>query len=253
MMIDAHKNYGRIEYLRSIEKAGDFIILSQLPPPQSGWAQQYNHYLQPAWARAFEPPSVCSSNTVRNINTLIDLYLYTGRAKYLEPIPDAIRWLKESILPNGRWARFYELGTNQPLYYDRGRKRVSSTEELSIERRTGYAYEVSIGLENTIKYYDEVIELGREGYLKKKEQIISENEKMKKLKSTETTIRDIISSQDEMGRWIVKDKYRYEVLGAGRWNGEYKVEDRIKSRVFINNIELLCDYIELAKSLDFLK
>ena len=65
-------------YLESLQKAGWFMIMSQLPPPQPGWAQQYNQYLQPAWARSFEPPAVCSLVTIRNIHTLIELYTYTN-------------------------------------------------------------------------------------------------------------------------------------------------------------------------------
>ncbi len=42
----------------------------------------------------------------------------------LEPIPDALRWLREIRMENGKWARFVELGTNKALYYDRQRIRV---------------------------------------------------------------------------------------------------------------------------------
>ena len=249
VMIDAHRIYGKSEYLESIKSAGDFLILSQLPPPQPGWAQQYNHYLQPAWARVFEPPSVCSFVTEQCIKSLIDLYLYTGRGKYLEPIPDAIRWLRESKLPGGACARFYELGTNRPLYYDRGRKRVETLEELSIERQTGYRYHVEIMLDELTELYNSVKESGREGYLKKRNKSVSQNEKIERMKTMEAAVRDIISSQDEMGRWVVEDKRRLRVMGNGKWNGKYEVEKRIKSIVFIDNVNLLCDYIEPAKSI----
>ncbi len=248
-MLEAHKNYNKPEHLESIKKAGDFIYISQLPPPQPGWAQHYNYYLQPQWFRQYEPPSVNSSVTARNFSTLVDLFLYTGNKKYLEPIPDAIRWLKNSRLPNGRWARFYELRTNVPLYYDRDRIRVSAVEELSDERRTGYRYQVNIDLENITEYYNNVKKLGRDEYIKEKEKALSENEKIKKLKVLETTVRNIISSQDEMGRWVTKNRYRINVLGTGQWNGQYAVEDMIMSRIFIKNINLLCDYIEMAKSI----
>ncbi len=78
VMMDAHQYYGKQAHLDSINNAGWFIMISQLPPPQTGWIQQYNDYLQPAWGRVFEPPAVCPMVTVRNIGTLMDLYLYTG-------------------------------------------------------------------------------------------------------------------------------------------------------------------------------
>jgi hypothetical protein len=37
-----------------------------------------------------------------NIHTLIDLYSYTGSGRYLEPIPDALRWLESTRLQNGK-------------------------------------------------------------------------------------------------------------------------------------------------------
>ena len=62
------------------------MMISQLPPPQPGWAQQYNEFLQPAWARDFEPPAVCPSVTVNNLVTLMDLYVMTGQSLYFKPI-----------------------------------------------------------------------------------------------------------------------------------------------------------------------
>lgn len=251
VMIDAHRYYGKNEYLESINKAGWFLILSQLPPPQPGWVQQYNEYLQPAWARSFEPPAVCPIVTLRNINSLIDLYLYTGSRKYLEPIPDSIQWVKETRLPNGNWPRFVELGTNRPLYYDRGRVRVPSMQDLHIERRTGYGYEQDLSkhLEETMRRFDEVSVLGKKKFLKKKNQPLSRNEKIEKLKSLEPVVRKIISAQDELGRWITKNDRFRKVIPGKSWNGEYIVKDRISSGTFNKNVNTVCDYIELQKSL----
>jgi len=117
--------------------------------------------LQPAWARSFEPPSVCPLETQHNINSLIDIYLYTNQIEFLEPIPDAIRWLNETKMQNGQWPRFVELGTGKPLYYDRGRIRVHSVVELHIERETGYGYEVDLSepLKKTVERFNEVQQL----------------------------------------------------------------------------------------------
>ena len=57
-------------------------------------------------------------------------------------------------------------------------------------------------------------------------------------------IREIIKNQDEKGRWIVqKDQFRKEVKGW-RWNGEYRVEDRISSALFNQNVGKICDFLE---------
>ncbi len=145
VMIEAYQYYGDDEAIeKSLRKVARFMMISQLPPPQPGWAQQYNEFLQPAWARTFEPASVCPSATIKNIDTLIDLYLALGDDTLLEPIPDSLRWLRDIRMENGKWARFVEIGTNKALYYDRGRIRVDSVAELHPERSTGYGYETNI-------------------------------------------------------------------------------------------------------------
>ena len=211
------------------------MMISQLPPPQPGWAQQYNEFLQPAWARTFEPPSVCPSASVHNINSLIDLYLHTGSSQYLEPIPDALRWLKASQLPNGKWGRFLEIGTNKPLYYDRGRIRVDSLHQLSLERRTGYGYETDIAsnLAATERRYL--------GVISKSKETASADLTMNELAER---AQKVIADQDELGRWVVRDdKFRKEIH-VTKWDGEYRVEDRISSALFNRNADTLCQFLE---------
>jgi hypothetical protein len=238
VMIEADSYYGGEEIKSSLQKVGRFIMISQLPPPQPGWAQQYNGYLQPAWARTFEPPSVCPSVTINNINSLIDLHLHTGSGAYLEPVPDAIQWLKASKLPNGKWGRFLELGTNKPLYYDRGRIRVESLQELSLERSTGYGYEVNLqyALDKAEIRYLQVSDPAFK---------VPEADKEAVLNNLAIEVSEIIKAQDHMGRWIVhQDQFRKEVRGR-RWDGEYRVEDRISTALFNQNVAILCEFLEL--------
>jgi hypothetical protein len=219
---------------------GRFMMISQLPPPQPGWAQQYNEYLQPAWARTFEPPAVCPSASLNNIHSLIDLYELTGEGKYLEPIPDALRWIKSSQLPNGKWGRFLEIGTNKPLYYDRGRIRVDSLHQLSLERRTGYGYEND--LSGALKKAESrfLVTIG------KMENPATPTPELK-MKELAKAAEDIIISQDELGRWIVhNDKFRKGTPGYN-WNGEYRYEDRISSALFNRNVAVLCEFLEHYK------
>ena len=53
VMIYAYRYYGKEEYLQSIIKAGNYIIESQIEVPESGWAQQYDVNLNPAWGSNF--------------------------------------------------------------------------------------------------------------------------------------------------------------------------------------------------------
>jgi hypothetical protein len=249
VMINAARLYEDPVYKESISKAGRFILLAQLPPPQPGWAQQYNQYLQPAWARSFEPPSVCTQVTMRNIHTLIDLYVFTGNRQYLEPIPDAIRWLEEIRLDNGLWARFVELSTNKALYYDRGRIRVDDPQQLTLERRTGYGYQVDLdlGLQDAKARWQQLTALPHREYLAEMQarDRLSKEELQAELVKQWPAVNSIIEDQDKKGRWITRDD-RYKKRNPGQlWNGEYEVRDRISSAVFIENVNQLSVFLKL--------
>jgi hypothetical protein len=109
--------YDEPRYRSAAARAGDFVIAAQLPDPQPAWAQQYADDMTPAWARKFEPPAITGHESQGLMRTLLRLYVETGDAKYLKPIPPALAYLKKCQLPDGRMSRFYELRTNRPLYF----------------------------------------------------------------------------------------------------------------------------------------
>ncbi|MBD3351140.1 MAG: hypothetical protein GF364_06615 [Candidatus Lokiarchaeota archaeon] len=135
---------------------------------QQGWGQQYKDD-QPAWARSFEPPAMCSSQTSRAINILIELYLVTGNATYLDPIPDAIDWLEScdiTWMEEGEqeegWARLYELQTNVPIFGIAEGGEGESPEYVYTfeEARTGYSWRGDYHINKTIDNYEQLEALG---------------------------------------------------------------------------------------------
>jgi len=242
-MIEAYQNYDDERFEKSLRKVARFLMVSQLPPPQPGWAQQYNEFLQPAWARAFEPPAVCPMVTINNINSLIDLYEVLSEDAYLEPIPDPIRWLEDIRLENGMWARFVELGTGKPLYYDRGRIRVDTLDQLHPERRTGYSYQTDLSdrLEACKERFEQVTKKGSTG-TNSNEGPVSDT----RLKSLAKKVEEIIDSQEASGAWITRsDRFKKKMPPGVRWNGQYEVMDRISSAVFNENVSVLCEFLYL--------
>lgn len=229
VMLLAHERYGREDCLQSAKRGGDFIITSQIPAPQSGWAQQYSHDMKPAWARTFEPIGVCSAVTARNIRTLIDLYLYTDDKKYLEPIPKALDWLDRSKLGDATWARFYELGTNRPIYGDRDGEVHYTLEEISEERRKGYSWQSGYGIPGVIREYSDLMEKGAEHIKAERSKPLTQAQKTKSLGELAAAAAGAISAQDERGRWIEPDT------------------GMISCRLFVTNMNSLLGYIELVK------
>lgn len=254
VLIEAYQSGERDAAIeKSLRRAARFMMISQLPPPQPGWAQQYNEFLQPAWARTFEPPSVCPAVTVKNLDTLLDLYLTLGDRTLLEPIPDALRWLREVRMQNGKWARFVELGTNKALYYDRGRIRVDSVADLHPERRTGYAYQTQLQpqLDAVSKRYQKAFHVGHDRWREQENAKPSPGEMTKRLQSLSRHVHKILETQEPSGAWISRrDRFKKRPPKGARWNGEYLEMDRISSAVFNRNVAILCEYIELSKVQD---
>lgn len=122
ILIDAWERLGSEEYREAAIRGMDFYLISQLPKPQAGWAQQYTMDMQPGAARTYEPAALNVQDSVSNMYDLMKFYTITGDKRYLKPIPDAIEWLEQSVIntdPSKNYTHtgFYEPGTNKPLYY----------------------------------------------------------------------------------------------------------------------------------------
>jgi hypothetical protein len=169
---------------------------------------------------------------------LTDLYLETGEAKYLEPLPRAIAWFKRSSIAPDLWARMYELETNKPIYGDRDGKIYYRVEDLSPERQTGYSWKSNYGVTGAIAYYDEVKAAGRDAILAKRKSAAEKAKtpaaKAARAKALEARVRTVIGSLDAQGRW----------LATNRRGG---AEPGISTMLFEQNARLLCDYLEAAK------
>ena len=171
----------------------------------------------------------------------------------LEPIPDALRWLDDIRMENGKWARFVELGTNKALYYDRQRIRVESMAELHPERRSGYAYETNLEapLKSVVERYQKARNLGHNGLRKNEHHELSKEDVTQRLKELYSPVNKILQAQESSGAWITRDDRFKKTMPKGiRWNGQYSVMDRISSAVFNENVAILSEYIELSNRLD---
>ncbi|MHC4572707.1 MAG: pectate lyase [Planctomycetota bacterium] len=159
VMLEAARIYKEPRYQASAEKAGDFVILAQMPDPQPAWAQQYDANMHLAWARSVEPPAVTGRESVSIMRGLILLYSETGKKKYLEPIPRAVDYLKRSSwLRHGKpvIARFYELKTNRPLYMTKGTRIYGPRSAGHVSKKTGLpfdGYEVTYSDKHVVNHY----------------------------------------------------------------------------------------------------
>lgn len=219
-LIRAAEIYHDSRYLDCAKKTGDFLILAQLPDPQPGWAQQYDREMHPCWDRKFEPPAVSSDESQEALAALLQLYRASGDARYLEPIPAALGWLQASLLPDGRLARFYELQTNKPLYFDRSYQMTYDSSDVP----THYAFFIRSLIPSLQTEYDQ---LKKSGPPRDKTPPPSA--------PPAARVRKVLETMNADGAWIsprsMKGYEKASPLGV------------IESEVFVNNVLTLCKYL----------
>lgn len=221
-MLEAARIYNEPTYRAAAEKGGGFILLAQLPEPQPAWAQQYDAEMRPAWARKFEPPAVTGGESQGAMRTLLMLYRETGDKKYLEPLPRAIAYLRKSRLPEGRLARFYEMGTNKPLYFTRDYKLTYDDADMP----THYSFKVSDGVDRIAADYERLKALDP-AELQKPEK----NAPPKLIPALAARAQSVAAALDDKGRWLDK-----------------KNKDRvIECRTFIHNVGTLSEYLAATR------
>lgn len=217
--------YGHPRYRQAMLKAADFLLLAQLPDPQPAWAQQYDFDMHPAWARKFEPPSVTGGESQGILRILMEVYRRTGQRKYLEPIPRALAYLKKSLLPDGRLARFYELRSNRPLYFTKDYQLVYDDADLP----THYGFKVASKLGQIKKEYELLSAAG--------DHKANADKPPKLTPSMEERMRGIIDDLDERGAWVTDDRLRYQA-----YTGPI-----IDMSVAVRNLNALADYLIISR------
>ena len=155
----------RAKALAAVQRGIDCILKTQVR--QNGkltaWCAQHDeHTLEPAWARSYEPPSLSGSESVGIVRFLMSVE--QPAPEIIVAVKGAVAWFDRVAMKGVRlenvprqegrpdrrlvpdsaapplWARFYELGTNRPLYLDRDSVFRYHFADIGYERRSGYAY-----------------------------------------------------------------------------------------------------------------
>ncbi len=200
-------------------RLADSLLLAQMPSPQPAWAQQYSDEMQPVWARKFEPPAISGGESQGVIAALLQVYARTGDRKYLPPIGRAIDYLETCLRSDQKLARFYELQTNRPLYFNQ-------TYELTYddaECPTHYSFVVSSRLDRLRRDYQKSLDTTWKPP--------SRTTKQKNVPQKE--VRRIIAAMDDRGRFVSDGKLKYH-----RYQGPV-----ISMKTTAENLNTLADYL----------
>jgi PelA/Pel-15E family pectate lyase len=159
------KTEDRTKAEAAVSKGIDCILRTQIK--QNGkltvWCAQHDEKtLAPAWARSYEPPSLSGAESVGVVRFLMSVEAPTP--EIIAAVEGAIKWFRSVPIHGIRldrftdtegqndkrivadpdagplWARFYEIGSNRPIFLGRDSVVRYSFSEIEQERRTGYAY-----------------------------------------------------------------------------------------------------------------
>lgn len=179
-------NDKRLKLKAAYEKGLDCILKTQINDAgqPTAWCQQYDEVnLQPAWARKFEPPSICNGESVEIV--LLLMSIKKPSPAVIDAVQNAVAWFKVSMIKGIRietftapdmptpyrlsktdkrvvndsmaapiWTRYYELNTHRPLFCNRDSKVVYSLAAVERERRDGYAW-YTYGPQKVLNKYPE--------------------------------------------------------------------------------------------------
>lgn len=158
----------------AFQRGIDFILKTQIrvEGTLTAWAQQYDeHTLQPRQARAFEPVAISGGESAGVLLLLMSLE---------QPPPDVVHAVEAGVAWYRRvqlsglaidvtaddrtvradpaapplWARFYEIGTNRPIFGGRDGVVRYNLAEIERERRAGYAWYGAWGAAVLERYAD---------------------------------------------------------------------------------------------------
>jgi len=145
----------------AVELGLDGVLATQIVENgrRTVWGQQHDPLtLKPVAGRNYEPAAQCSAESASLIEFLMDLP-HPSQA-VANAVHDAVAWLRKVAVhgkayargPEGSrlivaaadappiWARYYEIGTDRPVFGDRDKSIHDAVEELSPERRRGYGW-----------------------------------------------------------------------------------------------------------------
>lgn len=156
----------RREAKEAVRKGIECILKCQIVVDgrRTAWCQQHDEKtFEPRPARTYEKVSICGGESVGIVRFLMSID--KPNAEIIKAVQGAIAWFDRAKLtgirliskPNNSergydrvvikdakappiWARFYQIGTNRPLFCGRDGKIKYSLAEIEHERRTGYSW-----------------------------------------------------------------------------------------------------------------
>lgn len=225
-LIQCYLTLGDERFLDPIHRGMNFYIIAQ--DGSGAWGQQLDHNMQTAGARSYEPAALMPSTTFTNAMLLLKFYQYTGERKYLDRVPDAIRWLEETRLPEQQTTvdgathpTFIDKDTQKPVYVHRKGSNVIHgsyyTDDDDRNLLSHYGGKCHISIEQLKKEYARVTNLSIEEATKDSPLRIGQfegigtpqsyydlNRLPMRMPVNKEMVREVIGALDAQHRWLTR-------------------------------------------------
>jgi len=266
-LVAGYELLGDGRYLEAARRGVDFMIAVQGPVGQAAWAEQYDpQTLEPAAARTHEPAGFVVRESAEVIRLLETFYLMTGSTRYLRPVPGAIAWFervnRETVERKRPPARYYQLGTNLPVYVirtDRANAEGYGLYKWSTTEARGDGFGLYRSNEETqpVRPFIEVEPIRREYERVSKltpEQARAEYERGRGRRRREDSPRqgpapgvaEVIKSLDARGAWVSEVWVLTRVPPPAMNPGTRERIRGYSTSTFIRNMRVLTDHVRSA-------
>jgi hypothetical protein len=238
------ESLGDVQYYEAALRGAECLIELQRNPPQAGWAQQYKPDGNFGWGRPWEPPALSSRASINVLEVLLMVYMKTGDKRYLERGYRTFEWLLNSQLDDGKWAMYYEYGTNKPVYAGADYKITFQFKE-ALDNRPGYNWHGNYFDPDLKKIYEKLLAIRPE---ERQMIVVSEPEPFN---SVRTEALKAAVSLNKQGFWTQEMNGEYLEFFFEKFGSEQKVPKLIHSRTYCRNIERMLDYLILSSTSKF--
>jgi hypothetical protein len=267
VLVEAYEKLGNKRYLASAKRGIAFMMLIQGPNGQAAWAEQYDpKTMLPVKARTHEPAGYVIRESIQVIDLLEKFYEITGDRSYLKPIPGCLAWFdrvnREAVELKRPPARYYEVGTNLPIYNLRTDK--TNAEGYGLYRWSskdaegdGFGLFRFNNTQPTVRPVVDVVPI-RQKYeqvaslspaqARAKYQSGSSNEEPRE-RARRDSVAQIINAMDSRGAWIRDDLRVLTVVprSQGINPGSFETMRGYSTAVFVRNLRALIAYCKTTK------
>lgn len=125
----------------AFDRGIDYIVKSQIEVNGrlTGWGHRHDpDTYEPRPSRAFEPVAIAVSSTMGVLRLLYSIPDPSVEVK--RAVLSAFEWLEKVRLEDERWALFYEIGTDRPIFVGRDGIIRYNFSEIDLERQLNYAW-----------------------------------------------------------------------------------------------------------------